>query len=196
MKEQMKLRSGATIPQVTVAEAEGKHYLTRNVLNKMHLMPAGDPSAYAENADGSITYFFDPARVVEAPPELWYAPMQKVETQTLEAHTFENWTVVSAATCDASGLKTSSCEECGTVKEEILPATGHKKSSKWEKVSESSCLVAGKEGKMCTVCGDVMEIRNLPVAAHELGGWVTTTPASCLTDGVKTRKSFFCRHGC
>ena len=84
VKNTMKLRSGATIPQVTAAEAEQKHYLTRNVLNKMHLMPAGDPSAYAENDDGSITYFFDPTRVVEAPPELWYAPMQKVETQTLE----------------------------------------------------------------------------------------------------------------
>ena len=84
VKNTMKLRSGATIPQVTLAEAEKKNYLTRNVLNKMHLMPAGDPSAYAENEDGSLTYFFDPTRVVEAPPELWYAPMQKVETQTLE----------------------------------------------------------------------------------------------------------------
>lgn len=84
MKNTMKLRSGAMIPQVTAAEAENKHYLTRNVLNKMHLMPSGDPVAYDENSDGSITYFFDPTRVVEAPVELWYAPMQKTETQTLE----------------------------------------------------------------------------------------------------------------
>ena len=84
MKHTMKLRSGATIPQVTVSEAEQKHYLTRNVLNKMHLMPAGDPIAFDENSDGSITYFFDPARVVEAPPELWYAPAQKVETMTTD----------------------------------------------------------------------------------------------------------------
>ena len=51
----------------------------------MHLMPSGDPIAYDENADGSITYFFDPSHVVEAPPELWYAPAQKTETQTLES---------------------------------------------------------------------------------------------------------------
>ena len=81
----MKLRSGATIPHLSVQEASQKHYLTRNVLNKMHLMPAGDPIAYDQNEDGSITYFFDPARVVEAPPELWYAPAQKTETHRLES---------------------------------------------------------------------------------------------------------------
>ena len=80
----MKLRSGATIPQLSVQEAERKHYLTRNVLNMMHLMPMGDPIAYDENTDGSITYFFDPARVVEAPPELWYMPEQKSETSTTD----------------------------------------------------------------------------------------------------------------
>ena len=85
MKETMKLRSGAIIPHLSVQEAEQKHYLTRNVLNKMHLMPSGDPIAYDENTDGSITYFFDPSHVVEAPPELWYAPAQKTETQTLES---------------------------------------------------------------------------------------------------------------
>ena len=85
LKNTMKLRSGATIPQITPAEAERKSYLTRGILNRMHLMPAGDPIAYDENADGSITYFFDPGRVVEALPELWYAPAQTTgETMTLE----------------------------------------------------------------------------------------------------------------
>ena len=84
MKQTMKLRSGATIPQITAQEADAKHYLTRGILSKMHLMPAGDPIAYDQNQDGSITYFFDPARVVEAPPELWYAPVQKTETMTME----------------------------------------------------------------------------------------------------------------
>ena len=58
MKQTMKLRSGATIPQITPEEANRKSYLTRNVLNMMHLMPSGDPVAYDENADGSITERF------------------------------------------------------------------------------------------------------------------------------------------
>ncbi len=85
MKPTMKLRSGVTIPQLSAPEAEARSYLTRNVLNKMHLMPVGDPIAYDQNTDGSITYFFDPSRVVETPPELWYAPAQKTETMTLES---------------------------------------------------------------------------------------------------------------
>ena len=85
MKADMKLRSGAVIPQISAAEAERKNYLTRTILTRMHLMPMGDPAAYDENEDGSITYFFDPTRVVEAPPELWYAPTQKSETMELES---------------------------------------------------------------------------------------------------------------
>ena len=85
LKTDMKLRSGATIPHLSPADAERHNYLTRDVLNRMHLMPVGDPAAFLENEDGSITYFFDPTRVAEAPPELWYAPNQKTETMTLES---------------------------------------------------------------------------------------------------------------
>ena len=81
----MKLRSGVTIPRMSVSDAEKKNYLTRSVLEMMHLMPVGDPAAFDENEDGSVTYFFDPKRVTEAPPEMWYAPtQQKTETMTLE----------------------------------------------------------------------------------------------------------------
>jgi DNA polymerase-3 subunit epsilon len=85
LKTMMKLRSGASIPEITNADAERKNLLTREVLNRMHLMPSGDPAAYGTNEDGSITYFFDPARVTEAPPELWYAPERKSETMELES---------------------------------------------------------------------------------------------------------------
>ena len=46
MSNTMKLRSGATIPQVSREEADKKHYLTRGVLTQMHLMPNGDPAAF------------------------------------------------------------------------------------------------------------------------------------------------------
>ncbi len=85
MKSAMKLRSGVTIPHVTPAEAEKKRYLTRGVLNRMHLMPAGEPAAFDENEDGSIVYYFDPSRVVEAPPEMWYVPAKPTETMELES---------------------------------------------------------------------------------------------------------------
>ena len=68
LKTDMKLRSGATIQHLSVADAEKRNYLTRDVLNRMHLMPVGDPAAFQENEDGSITYYFDPTRVAESPP--------------------------------------------------------------------------------------------------------------------------------
>ena len=85
MKETMKLRSGASIPMLTSEQAQTRHYLTRQVLSKMHLMPKGDPIAYTPSEDGSVIYYFDPQRVVEAPPELWYEPVVKcTETMLLE----------------------------------------------------------------------------------------------------------------
>lgn len=100
MKQTMKLRSGVTIPQITPMEAEQKHYLTRGILTKMHLMPSGDPIAYDQNTDGSITYFFDPARVVEAPPELWYMPSVKAETMVTESGvTVRRMSTKQAAAC-------------------------------------------------------------------------------------------------
>ena len=87
MRNTMKLRSGAVIREVTRKEADAKNYLTRNVLTQMHLMPSGDPCAYEQNEDGSIIYYFDPARVVEAPPELWYYPTAKTDPMTLESGT-------------------------------------------------------------------------------------------------------------
>ncbi|MBQ7153489.1 MAG: 3'-5' exonuclease [Clostridia bacterium] len=63
-------------------------------------MPKGDPSAYTENADGSITYYYDPDQVVEAPVETWYTEDTKkpAETMTLESGTvIEKMTVKKAA---------------------------------------------------------------------------------------------------
>ena len=83
----MKLRSGATISQISASDADKKNYLTRGTLSQMHLMPSGDPIAYDIAPDGDIIYYFDPARVIEAPPETWYFPNSKKDTMTLESGT-------------------------------------------------------------------------------------------------------------
>ena len=100
MKQTMKLRSGATIRQVTREEANKKNYLTRGVLTQMHLMPSGDPAAYDLAEDGSIIYYFDPEKVVEAPPEQWYFPRARKEERTLESGTvIERMSIKRAASC-------------------------------------------------------------------------------------------------
>ncbi|MBQ9750682.1 MAG: 3'-5' exonuclease [Clostridia bacterium] len=100
MSNTMKLRSGATIPQVSREEADRKHYLTRGVLTQMHLMPNGDPAAFDKAEDGSLIYYFDPARVVEAPPEQWYFPRSRKETRALDSGTeIERMSIKRAASC-------------------------------------------------------------------------------------------------
>jgi len=87
LKTEMKLRSGAVIHDVTKKEAESRDYLTRSVLTQMHLMPNAEPVAFGKNDDGSLIYYYDPSKVVEAPPEMWYYPDAKNEEMTLETGT-------------------------------------------------------------------------------------------------------------
>ncbi len=87
MKNQMQLRSGATIYQICENDAGKKNYLTRQTLSQMHLMPSGDPVAYDIAPDGDIIYYFDPSRVVEAPPETWYFPNARKDSMALPSGT-------------------------------------------------------------------------------------------------------------
>ncbi len=84
----MKLPSGATIPCLTAEDAARRSLLSRELLNLMHLSPVGDPVAYGEEG-GTTVYYYDPNRVSEAAPELWYRPAmdahEPVDVITLES---------------------------------------------------------------------------------------------------------------
>ena len=96
----MKLRSGAVIRQIASAEAQRKNYLTRQTLSQMHLMPSGDPVAFDVAPDGDIIYYFDPSRVIEAPPETWYVPKARKDTMTLPSgNIISRMSTRNAASC-------------------------------------------------------------------------------------------------
>ncbi len=100
LENTMKLKSGATIPHLTRAQADKKNYLTRGVLTQMHLMPSGDPAAFDKAEDGSIIYYFDPNKVVEAPPEQWYFPRARKEERSLDSGSVvERMSIKRAAAC-------------------------------------------------------------------------------------------------
>ena len=84
MKEPIRTSSGTVLPRLTAEQAETRRYLTSTLLNKMHLMPVGDPVAYSASEDGSLVYYFDPRRVREAPPEQWYKPSAAELIQPLQ----------------------------------------------------------------------------------------------------------------
>ena len=100
MTNTMRLRSGATIPQISREEADKKNYLTRGTLTQMHLIPNGDPAAFDKAEDGSLIYYFDPAKVIEAPPEQWYFPRSRKESRVLDSGTvIERMSIKRAASC-------------------------------------------------------------------------------------------------
>ena len=77
----VKTRSGASIPCVSKSEAEAKGYISRALLNQLPLLPGGEPTAYTYIDDETVIFYFDPEKVSEAPPELWYGA--KNEQMTL-----------------------------------------------------------------------------------------------------------------
>ena len=85
MEKELTLRSGAVIHAITRKEADAKNYLTRHTLSQLHLMPSGEPVAFEVSDNGSLIYYFDPEKVVEAPVEMWYNPTSRKETIVLES---------------------------------------------------------------------------------------------------------------
>ena len=79
LKEVVTLRSGAKISRIKKKDVDSGKYITRSELMQMHLSPKGDPVAFDRNEDGTLIYYFDPNRVTETPPELWYRQSEEIE---------------------------------------------------------------------------------------------------------------------
>ena len=45
--------------------------------------------------------------------------------KTHTVHTFGEWVVDTEATCTANGSQSQTCTECGEVKTQTIPSTGH-----------------------------------------------------------------------
>ena len=104
---------GLKIPRVTAEEADRRRYLSKALLDRMHLSPVGDPVAYDVAEDGTLIYYFDPARVTETPPEQWYrgtvekadAGEEAAETVTTPRPLREPMTLPSGAVIEKMGAK-------------------------------------------------------------------------------------------
>ncbi len=178
MKNEMKLRSGATIKQINTADADRKNYLTRQTLSQMHLMPSGDPIAYDIAPDGDIIYYFDPARVVEAPPETWYFPNARKDTMTLPSGAVINrMSAKNAAACGYYSAERLSKMHYEPIEEPVAYTVRADKSVLYfydkrtcNKLPQM-CVRCGKDirykKKLCTACyAEEMAIRRVEGDAH------------------------------
>ncbi len=96
------------------------------------------------------------------------------------AHSFGEWETTKEATELEPGEKARSCDVCGAVETEELPALGHKPSEAWQSD-------ANDHWKVCEGCGAELER-----AAHAYGEWKTAKEATTEAAGLRERSCAAC----
>lgn len=79
-------------------------------------------------------------------------------------HTWGDWKVTTAPTCEGNGVETRICSACNTPETKSVAATGHVTWSEWTQVVAPSCEAKGLESRTCS-CGK-SETRDIPATDH------------------------------
>ena len=104
-------------------------------------------------------------------------------------HVFNDVSTV-APTCQENGKKVSKCINCGTVQEEVIPATGDHQYSD-EITLAATCAADGVMTHKCDVCGESYTTVIPATGDHQYSDEVTLA-ATCGVDGVMTHKCDVC----
>ena len=101
------------------------------------------------------------------------------------AHDWDGGTVTTAPTETTPGVRTFTCNVCGDIREETIPATGAH-DYQFTKNVAPTCTDGGYDLYTCSGCG-ATERRNLTDAAgHKWDGGTVTTAPTETTPGVRT----------
>ncbi|HIR28374.1 MAG TPA: Ig-like domain-containing protein [Candidatus Choladousia intestinigallinarum] len=107
-------------------------------------------------------------------------------------HQWDSGQITKNATCTANGKIVYHCTRCSQgVKEESIPATGHKAGS-WTVTRAASCTQAGSRSQLCSTCGAVVATQAISATGHKAGAWKVTLQASCTKSGKKSRSCTVC----
>ena len=97
------------------------------------------------------------------------------------AHSYGDWTTVSAATCTAKGKRQRTCTVCNHVEEEEiapLSASGEHQWGEWNVTKEADCGVTGSRNHTCSVC-HITESEDIPALTHQWGNETILQAATC-----------------
>ena len=88
-----------------------------------------------------------------------------VAPEAPHTHSFGDWSVTTAATCTAEGVKTRACD-CGESETAAIPAIGHTEII--DAAVAATCTAEGKtEGKHCDLCNEVLTAQEtIPATGH------------------------------
>ena len=105
---------------------------------------------------------------------------------------FDEWTTVTAPTCEAAGTRERACA-CGETETETVSATGHSFTS-YASNDDVTCTTDGTKTATCdNGCGKTDTVADTGTATgHTAGAWITDTAATCTVDGVKHQDCTVC----
>ena len=99
-----------------------------------------------------------------------------------------NWVItkiIKRATCTEAGEKAYTCERCGAVKKEVIPALGHDYDTEWIIDKKARCETQGSKSHHCNRCDGKTDITIIPALGHNWDNGRITKEATCTEKGFK-----------
>ena len=101
-------------------------------------------------------------------------------------HQYAKWAVTKNATCTGEGIQSRTCDKCGYIETQSLPALGH--TLVVDKAVKATCTTTGlTEGKHCSVCNETTVAQeDIPALGHTEetdAGRSATCTTTGLTEG-------------
>ena len=162
----------AEVTYTVVVSPESEHDLSYVEAQEASCLEDGNIAYYECSKCGAI--FAD----AEATTEL---ELEDVTIAAIGAHSWDEGTVTTQASCGESGELTYTCSVCGATCTEEIPATGEHSWDEGAVTAEPSCTEAGETTYTCTVCG-ATESEEIPATGHSLVH-VEAAAATCVATG-------------
>lgn len=104
------------------------------------------------------------------------------------SHDWDKAVVTKEATCKETGLKVTTCLDCGISKEETIAKTTDHTYGEWAVIKEATCTVKGKKAAQCTVCGKEKS-QTIKALGHKYGKAVVVQKGGTIGSPAITEKN-------
>ena len=104
------------------------------------------------------------------------------------SHDWDKGVVTKEATCRETGLKVTTCLDCGLSKEETIAKTTNHTYGEWAVTQEATCAAKGKKTAQCAVCGKEKS-QTIKALGHKYGKAVVTQKGGTIGSPAITEKT-------